>query len=157
MRITKIVCLAVIVVAVHSSAVGCHQEQQQACKEFFALSLEQQEKLFPTFSLDRQLEIYRCGMEKKPPTIALAYVIARRGEKIIPELTSALQNEKDEWMQNAIIDIFRVMSNKGYLRGRMDLVKQIRDTVDRMKTSRIKEEAEESLKEIERNATTSNK
>lgn len=68
-----------------------------------------------------------------------------------------MRNEKDEWMQNAIIDIFRVMSNDGYLRGKTEDVQQIRDTVSRMKTSRIKKEAEESLKEIESNVSRGDK
>lgn len=155
MRFTKIACLIVMTFAVQGSEVGCRQEQQPVCKDFFAQSIEQQETLFRTFPLDRQLEIYRCGMYRRPPEIGLAYDIAKGGEKIIPALTKALREEKDEWMQNAIIDIFRVMSKDGHLRGKMEVVQQIRDTVSRMKASRIKEEAEESLKEIETNVTTS--
>jgi hypothetical protein len=156
MRITKIVCLVVMTLAIQGSEVGCRQKQQPVCKEFFALSLEQQETIFRTFPLDRQLEIFRCGMYRRPPEIALAYEIAKGGEKIVPALTEELRNEKDEWMQNAIIDIFRVMSNKGYLRGKTAAIQQIRDTVSSMKTFRIKKEAEESLKEIEANASSSN-
>jgi hypothetical protein len=40
-------------------------------------------------------------MSRRPPAIALGYIIARGGEKIIPEFMEALRNEKDEWMQNA--------------------------------------------------------
>ncbi len=96
-------------------------------------------------------------MNRRPPTIGLGYEIAKGGEKIVPALTEALRNEKDEWMQYAIIDIFRVMSKDGYLRGKPVALEQIRNTVSTMKTSRIKKEAEESLKEIEVNASRSDK
>ncbi len=157
MRISKILCLVMMTFALQGSEVGCRQEQPPACKEFFAETIEHQETLFRTLPLERQLEIYRCGMNRRPPTLALAYAIAKGGEKIVPALTDVLRNEKDEWMQNAIIDIFRVMSNDGYLRGKADAVKQIRDTVSIMKTSMIKKEAEESLKEIEANASKGDK
>src|SRR5258708_7177643 len=87
MRNTKIVCLVVMTFVVQGSGVACRQEQQPACKEFFAQSIEQQETLFPTLPLERQLEIFRCGMYRRPPEIALAYDIAKGGEKIVPALT----------------------------------------------------------------------
>ncbi len=149
MRSVKIVWLFSMLFAVHGLQAGCGHEQQPACREFFAQSIEQQETQFRTFPLDRQLEIYRCGMNMRPPVIGLAYEIAKGGEKIIPALTEALRNEKDEWMQKAIIDVFRVMSRHGDLRSKTAAVQQIRDTVASMKTERIKKEAEESLKEIE--------
>ena len=155
MRITEMVWLLLLTFAVQGLESGCNQKQPSECKEFFAMSIEQQEAQFRTFNLERQLKTFRCGMERRPPEIGLAYDIAKGGEKIVPALTEALVNEKDEWMQNAIIDIFRVMSNDGYLRGKMEVVQQIRDTVSRMKISRIKKEAEESLNEIERNASRS--
>src|SRR2546421_5586260 len=151
MSTAKLICIVVMTFVVNGSAVGCRQEQQQTCRDFFAESIEQQETQFRTFSLEHQLEIYRCGMRRRPPELALAYDIAKGGQKIVPALTDALHNEKDEWMQYAIIDIFRVMSKDGYLRGKTAAIQQIRDTVSAMKTSRIRNGAEESLKEIEAN------
>lgn len=151
MRTTKLVYILVMTLLVQGSAVGCRQEQHQACRDFFAQSIEQQETQFRTLPLERQLEIYRCGMYRRPAELGLGYEIAKGGEKIVPALTEALRKEKDEWMQYAIIDIFRVMSKDGYLRGKTVAIQQIRNTVSVMKTYRIRNEAEESLKEIEVN------
>src|SRR5262245_50380254 len=86
MRIARIACLFVTTCFIQGSYISCRQEQPVACGEFFALSVEERERAFPSFPLDRQLEIFRCGMNRRPPTIALAYDIAKGGEKIIPQL-----------------------------------------------------------------------
>lgn len=155
MRIGKVICLVVLTTITVQTEVSCTQKQSSECKEFFQKSIEEQDALFRTLPLDKQLEIFRCGMNRRPPEIALAHEIAKGGEEIIPDLTAALRNEKDEWMQRGIIEIFRLMSIKGYLRGKGSTVQEIRETVSRMKVSRIKKEAEESLKDIETNATQS--
>jgi len=154
MKIAKVILLLFVMIAIQIGG-ACTQEQSSACKEFFVKSIEEQDKLFSTLPLNKQLEIYRCGMHRRPPTVGLAYEIAQGGEKIIPELTNALRSEKDEWMQNAIIEIFRVMSIKGYLNGKQSTIDEIREIVSRMKVSAIKNEAQASLKEIETNATKS--
>ena len=70
--------------------------------------------------------------------------------KSIPTLLEILQSEEDEWMQLAFIDIFRVMANQGDLRGRQDVADEIRQVVNQMKSYRTKEEAQQSLDEIEK-------
>ena len=41
-------------------------------------------KVFPTYPLEEQLVIYRCGMNRRPPDTYLAEYIADRGESAIP-------------------------------------------------------------------------
>jgi hypothetical protein len=150
MKMAKLIFLFVVGLAIQIQG-SCTQTGSSECKEFFVKSIEEQDALFRTLPLNKQLDLYRCGMTRRPPAIGLAHEIAKGGEKIIPELTMALQSEKDEWMQSALIEIFRVMSVKGDLRARESTVDEIRTTVSRMKVPAIKKEAQASLNEIEAN------
>ncbi len=137
--------------------VGCISPRMSSeCKEFFSLPLDQQGKVLSTYPLEKQLALYRCGMDRRPPAIYLARYIAEGGENIIPVLLEKLETEKDELTQYAIIDIFEVMSIKGSLRNREDVINRIRQVVDRMKTPTFKQMAQESLEEIEKNSIVRN-
>ena len=119
------------------------------CREFFSLPASQREKLFITYSLDDQLSIYRCGMNRRPPDTYLANYIADRGEAAIPVLLTKLEIDKDELTQLAIVNIFEMMSVKGHLRNRADVISRIRQVVTRMQVSVLRGRAEESLTRIE--------
>jgi len=92
--------------------------------------------------------MYLCAMRGEPPDLDLAYVIADRGEAAIPLLMDKLKITKDEMDQEDLIRVFEVMSEKGYLRGRTDVVSAISDVVDQMKIAPIKEDSQELLKKI---------
>jgi hypothetical protein len=87
-------------------------------------------------------------MRSEPPDLDLADVIADRGEEAIPLLMNRLKTSKDEMDQENLIRVFEVMSEKGYLRGRTDVVSAINDAVDQMKFAPIKEDSQELLKKI---------
>jgi hypothetical protein len=108
----------------------------------------QQDKLFPTYSLEEQLTIYRCGMDRRPPDRYLANYIADRGQDTIPMLLEKLENESDELTQVALIRIFEIMAEKGYLKGRSDVVARIRIVVERMRIGVFKQMASTSLERI---------
>jgi hypothetical protein len=148
---SSMLCLVAVIVLMGGGEVSCSHEMPAVCNEFFALPVEQQDKAFANFSINKQLDVYHCGMQMRPPLRGMAYEIAKGGEKIIPDLLQRLTTEKSEWMQYAIIDIFRVMSNKGSLRGRQDVMYQIKQVVSQMKIDRIKEDAQEALNTIEKN------
>ena len=92
--------------------------------------------------------MYLCGMKQEPPDLQLAYEIADRGEAVIPLLLERLKTARNEMDQEDLIRVFEVMSDKGYLRGRTDVVTTISDVVDDMKVAPIKEDSRESLKKI---------
>ena len=96
--------------------------------------------------------MYLCAMKQEPPDLELAYEIADRGEVAIPLLIERLKTTKDEMDQEDLIRVFEVMSGKGYLRGRTDVVSAISDVVDDMKLAPIKEDSQESLKKIRINS-----
>jgi hypothetical protein len=90
-------------------------------------------------------------MDRHPPELSLAYVIASGGEKTIPILLTKLHKERDEWMQNAFIYVFLIMSRHGDLRGRHDVADQLKQIVSHMRTPQIREEAQEAITEIDNN------
>ena len=126
------------------------------CKEFFARPLDEHGKVISSYTFDKQLRIYRCALDRRPPERTLAIYIAARGEPAIPALLDRLESEKDELFQYGIIDILEVMSIKGYLRNRADVVSRVRQVVTKMKIQTFREMSEKSLSEIEENIRTKN-
>jgi hypothetical protein len=119
------------------------------CRDFFSLPSSQGEKVFVTYDLDKQLRLYRCGMNLHPPDSSLALYIAERGESAIPALLDKLDAETDELFQYSIVRIFALMSLKGQLRNRSDVIDRIRQVVRKMKIPTFREMAQEELNKIE--------
>lgn len=152
----RILCYLALVIALSSCLVltGCPSTDMPVeCRAFFSMPASQREKDFRTYDLDKQLNLYRCGMNRRPPASSLSLLIAERGEPIVPALLQKLEGEKEELFQYAIIDVFEVMSVKGQLRGRKDVVGRIRQVVANMKYSTFREMAERDLEEIEKNTS----
>lgn len=146
----KLNFILLIVWCLHS---GCIKPaMSEECREFFSLPLDQHGKLISSFPLDKQIRLYRCGLDRQHPETSLAIFIAEEGESAIPFLLERLQSENDELTQVGIIDIFRVMSLKGYLRNRPDIIRSIRKVQARRTMSTFKEIAKESLETIEKNS-----
>ncbi len=59
---------------------------------------------------------------QEPPDLESAYEIADRGDAAIPVLIEKLKSAKDEMDQEDLIRVFEVMSIRGNLRGRTDIV-----------------------------------
>ena len=95
-------------------------------------------------------------MDRRPPDASLSILIAERGENIIPTLLERLELEKDELFQASLIEVFRVMSLKGHLRRRDDVIKRIEAVVGKMKISTYRQMAGEELADIESNSVTPN-
>ena len=124
---------------------------EPVCKDFYNLAPQEQATQFRTYPIEKQLEIYRCEMRRKPPNLGRAYDIASGGEKVIPVLVEQLRSEEDEHVDNDLIYIFRIMSRDGYLDHKQDVVEQIKEAVSRIKFYRTRQAAQESLDEIEKN------
>lgn len=123
------------------------------CREFFAHPLDQRGQVLSTYPLDKQLRIYRCGLNRRPPDRYLARLIADGGEAHIPVLLERLETEKDEQSQYGVIEIFEAMSVKGYFRNRPDAIERIRKVVAKMKIPTFQQMAQEDLERIEKNST----
>jgi hypothetical protein len=131
--------------------VRCNSNMSAECAEFYALPKSQQEIVFKSYPLEKQFELYRCGMRREPPDMGLALPIADNGEKAIPLLLEKLKREKEEPTQSHIIDIFEAMSRRGHLNERRDVVENIRQIVAAMKSTFFREMGQRSLENIEKN------
>lgn len=143
--------LALVFLLLCFFASGCNPQMSRECKEFFALQRDQRGKALAGYPLEKQLRLYRCGLDRRPPDSYLADYIADGGQKAIPALLEELENERDELSQYGIIEIFEVMSVKGYLRDRPDVVGRIRKVVAGMKIPTFRQMPQEDLEKIEKN------
>ncbi len=131
---------------------GCRLTMPAECKEFYALAPPQRETDFRAYPLEKQLDIYQCGMGRRhPPDQGLAWEIADGGEKIVPFLLDRLKAEKSEGDQENIIFIFQVMSRKGHLHGKRDVISQVKQVISAMNYSDVQARNQQRLEEIERN------
>ena len=120
------------------------------CKKFFDLPSREQEQIFRTYPVDKQVDLYLCGMNREPPEITYAAYIAEGGEKNIPYLLQRIRAESLEIVQTRLIDIFTVMAIKGQLRGRKDVVAELEQTTSNMKYEPVKLKAQLYLQTIKK-------
>ena len=134
---------------------GCNPlsrfEMSAECKEFYNLSPQQRETEFQTFPIETQIDLYICGMKREPPDMWLAFKIAEGGEKTIPYLIEKLKTTKKDYELDNIIMVFEIMSEGGRLRGRQDVVEQIKQAISAMKNGTRKTLSQERLDKIEKN------
>jgi hypothetical protein len=128
---------------------GCSLTMPTECKKFYALTPPEQKAKFRTYPVEQQLDIYHCGMRIHPPDITLACEIGNRGQEIIPFLLKELKAESSISNQEDIIYIFQVMSIKGYLRCRQDVLDELKKVVNNMKYENMRARNEQRVIEIE--------
>ena len=118
------------------------------CREFFALPSKEREARFRTYQVDKQVDLYLCGMNREPPELGYAAYIAEGGKERIPYLLQRLQTEESESAQVQIVDIFTVLAIKGQLRGRQDVVAQLEQVVSKIKYQPLRLKANGYIEEI---------
>ena len=122
------------------------------CSQFFALNLEQRHRDFRSYPIDKQLDVYLCAIKVEPPDESFANDIADRGTEAIPFVVAKLKSAKSEVEQESLIHVLEVLSDRGYLRNRKDVVAEISNVIDSMRISQIRESSLESLKKIQINS-----
>lgn len=130
---------------------GC-EERSQECRDVIDVPREQGYVKFETYPIEKQLDVYLCAMNVEPPDLGLADLIAKRGESAIPIALQRLKTAKREIDQEDIIYLLEVMSDRGLLRGRKDVISEISDVVDSMKISQSRQSSLERLKKIQINS-----
>jgi hypothetical protein len=149
----RVITFLIVIVTVVTS-LGCGPEASEECKEYYAQpSYERDHAFRDSYSIEKQLNIYRCGMQRRPPEFGLAVYIAERGEKNLPIILDRFKAEKDEPTKVGMLFIFELMSQKGYLRGKPDVVDQLNKVVSSMQSKIGREQGEESLKKIIKNSS----
>ncbi|HYX72903.1 MAG TPA: hypothetical protein VE732_09035 [Nitrososphaera sp.] len=121
------------------------------CEKFFDLPTARREAEFKTYPIDKQLDLYMCGMSMEPSQIGLSGYIAANGDKNIPLLLQRLKMERYENRQEYILVIFSSMAAQGRLKGRQDVVDQLESVVSAMRLAPIKERAQEDLEVVKKN------
>src|SRR5437870_1795020 len=112
---------------------GCGPELSKECKDYYAQpSYERDHAFRDEYPIGKQLDIYRCGMQRKPPEFGLAVYISERGEKNIPIILDRFKAEKDEPTKVGMLFIFELMSQKDYFRRRQDVIEQLKEGVASM-------------------------
>jgi hypothetical protein len=127
---------------------GCEQRPQE-CRDVIDVPREQGYAKFRTYPLEKQLDVYLCAMHVEPPDMGLANEIAERGDSTIPAVMQKLKTSETEIDQEDLIYLLEVMSERGLLRGRKDVIAAIAQAIDSMKISQVKQRSEERLKKIE--------
>ena len=133
-----------------SLCAGCRATEE--CKAFTDLSREQQRVEFRTFSIEKQLDIYLCAMKAKPPDLSFAQYVADRGEEVIPIVIAKMKTVRKEVEQEDLIYILELISDRGDLRGRKDIMAELSQIIDAMKIDTVRERSLEKLKKIEINS-----
>lgn len=141
-----------ILVMLLNSCYGCPPSlPNKECRDFFGLSLSEQETKFKSYEVSKQVDLYLCGMSLEPPHIGLASYIAEGGEKNVPYLLERLSNEESEINQAYIIGIFRSLSNRGHLKDKQDVIYQLERIASAMQYQPAQEESKRDLKVIRSN------
>jgi len=141
--------LALLLVLMLEGCYGCPPTILRGeCREFFAMPANEREAKFRTYPIDKQVDLFLCGMDLEPPHSGYAAYIAEGGEKNIPYLLQRLEAERSEITQLHLIDIFTVLAIKGHLHGRQDVLVRLEQVVSRMKYEPIRQKALEYLDEI---------
>lgn len=148
----QVVRFALVVLLTSAQGSSCGPDTPRVCKEFYDLSGHVRENEFPKYGVNKQLDIYRCEMQKKPPASGWAYDIAKGGEGKLLAVTQRLKGEQDPVMQYHFIHLLQIMSEQDYFRRRQDIVEEVRGVISRMSYSPARSKAEEALSEIEKNA-----
>lgn len=104
MKLKAIVAVATALLL--SSCYGCPLPlHSRECQSFFDMPQEQRNSVFREYPIEKQLEIYHCGMGWEPPYTEYAYEIAAGGERNIPFLLERLKAERSELFQKDILRI----------------------------------------------------
>lgn len=122
------------------------------CKEFMSMPAQRRHEVFRASSIDKQLDMYRCAMNGQPADLGFAYDLADRGTESIPFIVARLRSEKDEVFQRDLIYTLEVLSDRGHLRGRKDVIDEIRVVVAAMKLEVMSKESQIMLEKIEKNS-----
>jgi hypothetical protein len=142
-----VISIVLIVIAACSEA----PPECNKYNSFFDLPISERENQLHQYPVEQQVDICVCGMRREPPTIYLADPLAEAGDVSVPLIVSRLASERSEAGQRNLIYLLRALSEHGYLRGRTDVVGDVRARVAKMQDNSIRESAQAMLDTIETN------
>ena len=118
--------------------------------KFKELPVAKQHCEFKKLSIDKQIDYYLLDRNREPPDLSFADDIASQGRAVIPALLKRLREEKAEYRQEAIVNIFEDM-NRHYLdlRDDKEVIDALKDAIARMEDPDWARMARKSLNAIE--------
>jgi len=151
LRVQRRIAYRLSLVLILCGSAGCLSGiQPRECREFFQLSSSERESRFRQYPLDKQVDLYLCGMNREPPESGYAAYIAEGGEQVIPYLLQRIKTEPLEITKARILDIFTVLAVKGNLRGRQDVIDELDQVVSNIKFGPVKSMAERYMDTIKK-------
>lgn len=136
-----------------SSNLGCSKLN----KTFFSKPTTTQMAEFSSLDIDSQYAVFICGNQvREPPSIHFATPFAKEGKSVVGFLKSKLVTASGDLTIRDILLVFSEMSRrKTYnVAGDADLIKVITEAVGRVKDPYWKKTSEQSLSEIQQQAST---
>ncbi len=128
---------------------GCGRPSAK-CRNFYDLPPEQRRPFLRAAPIEKQLDLYECGVYQEPP-MDLSDEVADGGEKIIPALLARLKavERPDACFKGELLRIFERLAERGQLRGRQDVLEQLKDVPASIPFDMCRPEAQERLRKIE--------
>jgi len=131
---------------------ACVPPTPPECRAFLNSPREERHAEFRKYDIEKQLDVYLCTTKAELPDVGLADEMANRGEVVIGPIIAKLKSVSSETDKYEMIHLLEIMSERGYLQGKKDVVAQISDVVGSIKTDSIKQRSAESLKKIQLNS-----
>jgi hypothetical protein len=133
---------------------GCTPKPSpEACVEFYGKESTNRLRDFGDYDLEKQLVVYRCGLDHFPAD-DLSFQIANRGKVIIPQLLQRLEriesndNYENQKTKLGILKIIqRIVSRQKVTRNELN-VEVVENTVSEITYAWMREEASEALADI---------
>ena len=123
------------------------------CRDFWQLPSSEREVKFRQYPLEKQVDLYLCGLNREPPEIGYAAYIAERGEPVIPYLVNRIKAEPLEITKTRLLGIFVFLSAKGNLRGRNDVIDELEHIIINMGDGPVKTKAQGYMDMIKKQNT----
>ena len=115
MNIFKQASLSLLAVMVFVLGLGVCKSESNFGEEFVRKSSPEQHRLILSYPLDQQVDLYlKTMLERHPPDLGLADVVASHGADIVPILRARLATEDQDINKMHLIDVFYKMQVRGY-------------------------------------------
>lgn len=133
---------------------GCGTPMPNDCQHYYSMPMSRREEVLRSYSIDKQYQIFRCGMENiQPQDKGPAFIIAERGEQVIPFLLEKIETENGDAVGEILL-VFQVLSEEGYLQRKEDVMTRLEQRVASIENRYAREQAHKRLLEIQANITT---
>jgi hypothetical protein len=134
---------------------GCGRPSAE-CRTFYELPPEQQVPFLRAAPIEKQLDLYECGVYQEPP-MDLSDEVADGGGKIIPALLDRLKavERPHACFKGDLLRVFERLAERGQLRGQSDVLEQLRAVPASIPFDECRAETQERVKKIEQAYTQS--